>query len=110
MIKYGELTTKGDNRGTFIKLLAENIKNAMNDYELNITYDFSRMFIESNVIDDKFINKLKNVFGIHSFVICKKIDSNDQDEIKKESLKIMQEESFATFKVETKRSNKKISN
>lgn len=108
MIKYGELTTKGDNRGTFIKLLAENIKNAMNDYELNITYDFSRMFIESAVIDDKFINKLKNVFGIHSFVICKKIDSNDQDEIKKESLKIMQEESFATFKVETKRSNKKF--
>jgi len=108
MIKYGELTTKGDNRGTFIKLLAENIKNAMNDYELNITYDFSRMFIESAVIDDKFINKLKNVFGIHSFVICKKIDSNDQDEIKKESLKIMQEESFTTFKVETKRSNKKF--
>lgn len=108
MIKYGELTTKGDNRGTFIKLLAENIKNAMNDYELNITYDFSRMFIESAVIDDKFVNKLKNVFGIHSFVICKKIDSNDQDEIKKESLKIMQEESFTTFKVETKRSNKKF--
>ena len=26
MIKYGELTTKGDNRGTFIKLLEQNIK------------------------------------------------------------------------------------
>ena len=39
MIKYGELTTKGDNRGTFIKLLASNIENAMNDYKLNITYE-----------------------------------------------------------------------
>ena len=62
MIKYGELTTKGDNRGTFIKLLAENIKNAMSDYKINITYDFSRMFIELNNINDKFINKLKKVF------------------------------------------------
>ncbi len=108
MIKYGELTTKGDNRGTFIKLLAENIKNAMNDYEINITYDFSRMFIDSNNIDNKFINKLKNIFGIHSFVICKKINSNDEDEIKKEALALMKEENFKTFKVETKRSNKKF--
>lgn len=106
MIKYGELTTKGDNRGTFIKLLASNIENAMSDYKLNITYDYSRMFIESNKIDETFINKLKKVFGIHSFVICKKINSNDVEEIKKESIKLMQEESFKTFKVETKRSNK----
>ncbi len=107
MIKYGELTTKGDNRGTFIKLLAENIKNAMSDYKLNITYDFSRMFIESNIIDDHFIKKLKNVFGIHSFVICKKIVS-DLDVIKNEALKLIQEDDFKTFKVETKRSNKKF--
>ncbi len=108
MIKYGELTTKGDNRGTFIKLLAENIKNAMSDYKINITYDFSRMFIESNNIDDNFINKLKKVFGIHSFVICKRINSNDEEEIKKEALALMKEETFKTFKVETKRSNKKF--
>ena len=106
MIKYGELTTKGDNRGTFIKLLAENIKNAMNDYKLNITYDFSRMFIESNIIDDSFINRLQNVFGIHSFVVCKKIPSLELEDIKNEALVLMQEENFKTFKVETKRSNK----
>ncbi len=108
MIKYGELTTKGDNRGTFIKLLAENIKSAMNDYDINISYDFSRMFIETNKIDDNFIKKLKNVFGIHSFVICVKINSNNQEEIKDEALKIMKKEVFQTFKVETKRSNKKF--
>ena len=32
MIKYGELTTKGDNRGTFIKLLEKNIKKVMNEF------------------------------------------------------------------------------
>ena len=47
MIKYGELTTKGDNRGTFIKLLAENIKNAMPDYKLNITCTACRLMGES---------------------------------------------------------------
>ena len=68
MIKYGELTTKGDNRGTFIKLLEKNIKNALVDYKIEITYDYSRMFVESDIIDETFINKIKNIFGIYSVV------------------------------------------
>ena len=107
MIKYGELTTKGDNRGTFIKLLAANIQNAMIGYELNISYDFSRMFIETNNIDDQFIKRLQKVFGIHSFVICKRINSFELEDLKNEVLNLIKNENFNTFKVETKRSNKK---
>ncbi len=107
MIKYGELTTKGDNRGTFIKLLASNIEAAMADYKLNITYDYSRMFIECDKIDETFISKLRKVFGIHSFVICVRVP-NDVEVIKETALNIMKEEEFKTFKVETKRSNKRF--
>ena len=58
MIKYGELTTKGDNRGTFIKLLEQNIINALSDYKINIIYDFSRMYIECEELDETLINKV----------------------------------------------------
>ena len=106
MIKYGELTTKGDNRGSFIKLLEQNIINALTDYKVNIIYDYSRMYIECENIDENLINKVKNIFGIHSIVICKRINSNNIEDIKNESLKLLNEKEFATFKVETKRSNK----
>ncbi len=106
MIKYGELTTKGDNRGTFIKLLEQNIISALSDYKINVIYDYSRMYIECKELDEALINKVKNIFGIHSIVICKRINSNDVEEIKNESLKLITEKEFKTFKVETKRSNK----
>lgn len=106
MIKYGELTTKGDNRGTFIKLLEQNILSALSDYKVNVIYDYSRMYIESEDLDDTLIDRVKKIFGIHSIVICKRINSNDIEEIKAESLKLITEKDFKTFKVETKRSNK----
>lgn len=106
MIKYGELTTKGDNRGTFIKLLEQNILSALSDYKVNVIYDYSRMYIECEDLDDTLIDRVKKIFGIHSIVICKRINSNDIEEIKAESLKLITEKDFKTFKVETKRSNK----
>lgn len=106
MIKYGELTTKGDNRGTFIKLLEQNILSALSDYKVNVIYDYSRMYIECEDLDDTLIDRVKKIFGIHSIVICKRINSNDIEEIKAESLKLISEKDFKTFKVETKRSNK----
>ena len=36
MIKYGELTTKKDNRKFFIKKLVSNIKNILKKYEFEI--------------------------------------------------------------------------
>ena len=57
MIKYGELTTKGDNRGTFIKLLEQNIISALSDYKINIIYDYSRMYVECEELDEILINK-----------------------------------------------------
>ena len=36
LIKYGELTTKGDNRKYFINVLYNNIKKALEEYNVNI--------------------------------------------------------------------------
>lgn len=107
LIKYGELTTKKANRNLFINILTQNIKNSLKNFNIKLTKNRVRMFIEVQDEEDfdKIINKLTKIFGIHSIVICYKTNNNI-DTIKKEILSIANNINFKTFKVETKRSNK----
>ena len=106
LIKYGELTTKKDNRKTFIKTLETNIKNKIKNIYTNITKTMSRMYITYEEINEEEILKnLTKIFGIHSIVICDKVNTNE-DEIKNKVLEILKEKQFKTFKVSTKRSDK----
>ena len=92
LIKYGELTTKKANRNTFTKLLANNVKNVLKGENFNIRFDRVRMYIEcdnSNVI----ASKLQKVFGIHSIVICHKVNTNVED-IKDKTLELLNKENF----------------
>lgn len=107
LIKYGELTTKKDNRKFFIKILRNNILDKLSDYDIVVTDDYYRMFIEVNEDDiDSITSKLKCIFGIHEIAVCYKDENVTEEEIKKVSLMVMKEEDFCTFKVETKRSDK----
>ena len=106
LIKYGELTTKKDNRKVFINLLYENIKEKLKDYNVNITKEHARMYIEFNNEDkDIIIKELKTTFGIHAFSIVHKVETNT-DEINKNILNELKKEKFTTFKVNTKRRDK----
>ena len=102
LIKYGELTTKKDNRKFFIKELVNNIRKKIDDIEIG--YSLDRMYIKSNNIKET-ISKLKEVFGIYSIIECYKVNTNI-DEIKNTILNILKEINFKTFKVITKRSDK----
>ena len=107
LIKYGELTTKKGNRNLFIKILTKNIEEMLQNYDVNIIKNRVRMFIEVN--DHKFeevVNQLKKVFGLHSIVICERIESNDLEEIKKIAKMILEKKDFQTFKVVTDRADK----
>lgn len=104
LIKYGELTTKKSNRLSFVKLLAKNIENILNGEKYKLIYDRVRMYIECDNID-VIAKKLENIFGIHSIVICYKVNTNLED-IKNKVLEVVSKESFKTFKVETKRALK----
>lgn len=109
MIKYGELSTKGDNIKTFIEKLYNNINKKLKDYDISITKNKVRMFIDIKDNDeDIIIKKLKEVFGIHSIVVCYKVDK-DLDSINAESLKLLKNLKFKTFKVETNRADKTFS-
>jgi len=78
LIKYGELTTKKENRNMFINILYENIKNSLKGIDYKITKNRVRMFItpKSDYDYELIINKLTKIFGIHSIVICYKVNTN----------------------------------
>jgi len=108
MIKYGELTTKKANRNAFIKVLYNNIKRVLNSYEITIKRDRVRMYIECNEKDlEKIVFKLKRVFGLHGIVIAHKVNTNTED-IKEKTLRILEDKPGKTFKVITKRADKKF--
>ena len=109
LIKYGELTTKKQNRNQFIEVLSHNIKEALGDIHYTLIKSRVRMFIELEQEDDfhLVISKLKNIFGIHSIVLAYQ-SNNNIDELEKNILEVVQSVSFHTFKVETKRSNKQF--
>lgn len=104
LIKYGELTTKKGNRNLFIKLLVKNINAILKGHQYLLKYDRVRLYIESGEIDE-IIEKLKNIFGIHSIVECYKVDNNIEV-ISSSLIGRLNGISFNTFKVETKRANK----
>ena len=106
LIKYGELTTKKDNRNLFINKIYEHLKSALSEYDVNIIYTRDRMFIEpKNENIDSVVDIVKNIFGIHSIVVAYKVQTNI-DSIKKSVLKVASLVEFNTFKILTDRSDK----
>jgi len=107
MIKYGELNTKKANINLFLTQLKKNILFTLGDNN-NLYFDKGRMFIELNENnEEEIINSLHHVFGIHEYFIAYKINTRDEKEICKNILDLIKDKSFKTFKVNTKRSDKK---
>ena len=109
MVKYGELSTKKANINLFLKQLKDNVAFALKGYDVNIKFDKGRMFINLN--KDNFVEvseALKHVFGIHEFDVAYKIMTKEPEEICAAILELVQEQKFETFKVVTKRSDKKF--
>lgn len=106
LIKYGELTTKKGNRNQFIQLLQNNIQNILKDENIKIKKDRVRMFIESDNVDSV-SKKLQKIFGIHGIVIAYKVNTNI-DDIKQVVFEMLSNIKFKTFKVDTKRADKRF--
>ena len=106
LIKYGELTTKGDNKKMFVNILHKNIVKKLDGLDVFIYKDLSRMYIEFNDKDlDLILSKINKIFGIYAYTLAYKVESNENS-INKAILDILKELDFKTFKVETKRSDK----
>ena len=106
LIKYGELTTKKDNRKMFVNVLHKNIVNKLRGIDVFIYKDLSRMFIEFDEKDlDDILNRINKIFGIYAYTVAYKVYSS-KEAIEEALIDILPTINFKTFKVETKRSDK----
>lgn len=69
MVRYGELSTKGKNRKSFIMQLAENVRQALAEFpKVKIHADRDRMHLLLNGEDSQLVMpKLEKIFGIQNF-------------------------------------------
>lgn len=115
LVKYGEIAIKGKNRYLFEDTLLSNIRNSIKKLgKFHIKKEQGRILIEpedKDVDKDEVIEQLKKVFGI--VAICPGIKNEEisMDSIKETALYYMKnicQKNQYTFKVETRRSDKRF--
>ncbi|MEG0313788.1 MAG: tRNA uracil 4-sulfurtransferase ThiI [Erysipelotrichaceae bacterium] len=107
LVRFGELSTKGKNKKDFIKKLLQNMKNALKGYD-KLTYErtHDRIYVLLNGEEPTDIcSKLQLVFGISSFSLAIKINS-DYDEMMRVALMVAKDSDAKTFKMDTRRNYK----
>jgi thiamine biosynthesis protein ThiI len=113
LVKYGEIILKGLNRPLFEDKLVRNIKAVLHDLgKIKITRAQATIYIEpvtDNIEISKIIERLKKVFGIVSISRVAKVEK-DIDSIKKKAAEYLLPvlANHKTFKVETKRADKRF--
>ncbi|GAB7308420.1 MULTISPECIES: tRNA uracil 4-sulfurtransferase ThiI [Enterococcus] len=108
MVRYGELSTKGKNRRSFIMQLAENVKRTLADYpKVKVHAERDRMHLLLNGEDSQaIILKLQKVFGIQNFSPSIRVEKDV--EVLKEAVQTVMSEIYTgteTFKITAKRSD-----
>jgi thiamine biosynthesis protein ThiI len=110
LLRFGEWTLKGKNKSVFANKLLRNVKEKCKEFSsVRISQEHGRMFIELNGQPyEPVIAKLQEVFGLVGFSPAIRV-KNDLEEIKQAALTIVRgEKNIQTFKVVSKRSNKKF--
>ena len=106
IIRYCEIHLKGKNRGFFEKLLKENIKRSLKDFQYTFTALHSRYLIEDFNEDDfeLITEKLSKIPGIHTYSKALVVESEFEKIF--DACKTLCEGKQGTFKVVTNRADK----
>lgn len=115
LVRYGEIILKGLNRPVFEDKLVNNIKKALHGMgKVIVTKSQGRIYVEPQEEEFEFeaaMERLTKVFGIVSVSPVWRINS-DFEEIKEHALimarEVMERTGNKTFKVETKRGDKRF--
>lgn len=114
LLRYGEIHLKGKNRGFFENILMQNLRESLRSFSCSITRIAGRYLVSE--FDEKNINaiidKCTKIFGFVSLSEAVEIDTNQVliEKMTIEKVKELQNKAskFNTFKVQTKRADKKF--
>lgn len=108
MVRYGELSTKGHNKKSFIDRLGVNVRHALHSFDqVKVHAQQDRLHVELNGADyDQVMDRLKLVFGIQNFSPSIRVEKSF-DATAKAAAQMIEEQVDhpITFKVETRRSD-----
>ncbi|WP_442603736.1 tRNA uracil 4-sulfurtransferase ThiI [Paenibacillus sp. KN14-4R] len=111
LVRFGEMMLKGRNRRRFETSIYQHIKRVLSPYgEIEISFDYGRIFIEGlGSSYDQVKGELSKVFGLVSFSPAYSTEL-DVEAIQKQALALVQSlpQMPATFKISTRRANKKF--
>ncbi len=109
LVRFGELSNKGKNRGLFVRQLIQNLRYQLSNYpELRYRNQFDRVMIDLNGADsEEVIERARHVFGIRSLSPVV-VTPTDFDRISEACLELMKQEKIGTFKVDTNRKDKTL--
>ena len=122
LARMGEIALKGLNRGKFERQLMDNMRWRLKEYgAFSIVQSQSRIWIEPkdsnpDILEDKetaeqVLNAVTQVFGLVSASLVRRVNG-DMEDIKKQAVQltddILAEHDYKTFKVESKRGNKRF--
>ncbi len=113
IIKYGEIAVRGNNRKFFIERLLRTIRKNLDGMgDFYVVKEQGRLILEDRGGEmdfDRVIPKVICIMGIIGVSPGVRVKNQDMDNLKKvcaEHIRTIGAESYKTFKIETKRSNK----
>jgi len=104
LIRFSEIHLKGRNKSYFLRLLYDNVKRAIKEFNCKLEKIQNRLLVRDYNIEDELsiISEIKKVFGVFSLSVAKEINT-DYEEIKNFVSKIQID---GSFKVDTNRADK----
>ncbi|ANF97714.1 tRNA uracil 4-sulfurtransferase ThiI [Paenibacillus bovis] len=107
MLRMGEITLKGKNRGRFEKVIAEHVREILRPYpQARVHREYGRLYVETGGVSaELLIGLLRNVFGIVDIIPVKQAEP-ELDSIIQAALELIGEHALqteTTFKVTARR-------
>lgn len=107
IIRYSEIHLKGNNRDFFESALIANIKHVLQDYQYEFARSNARYIVRNfdETVLDEIVEKIKNVFGVHSLSVAEEVEST-YEQISAAAL--LYAPLSGSFKVSTNRADKRF--
>ncbi len=108
LLKFGELFLKGKNRHEFLKLLMKNISKKLSGLKFKLEETQGRLIVSEyeEVKEEEIVDRLQKVFGL--IAVMPALEFETSLENIEERVRVLDLRAYKTFKVESKRADKKF--
>jgi thiamine biosynthesis protein ThiI len=107
MVRFGEIYLKGQNRPFFLNLLMRRIRTAVRPLGGKVTLNDGRFYVTDYSDEEAAVKAIQKIFGVHSLCVAVEMGKESFEDIKKTASELM-EGCIGTFKVESRRSDKRF--